>query len=1029
MLVEERADVEPSEVFDISEIASFDEGLGLVDEIGGIFHALGIGYGDAEFLAGVHEHGVVERDDVEAAFRRVVLFGNEERAFGKHGSCRRVFTFDNLDFDLGVAGLFDGYGGIDLRDVEAFGGSCEAGGGYIFGRQRVRTVVIGVGRALRRGIVEGVAVVNVGGDVVGAGRAFSGFHRGAQRRGNVDGAHELHFRCAADAAHRVYAGITSLRGLFADACRVDIHRIVEAVFAAVAESDGLGRDMVVGGCPDVDLFLVESHRRSGGHDEFHGNDGLLDVVFAGVDVAGGVVERQVDVVFARCHPLLAFHHRHGELQRGAPDGEGGHAVVHLPLVVAGRLAGYPVDFGAVDQELEQLGVFVEPFVVDARAVDGYREDSEGRCSVVAHFERCVVAGAHADDRIRLVGRAVAVGVFDVYSRREFGGGLAGDGEGHGNLYRFARGNVRGHAEGGLIESGHAVGVESEADVVFGSGSEGERCHGGEAHAVAEVYHAVGQTDIVGAAFTRDACQAERAHELGVLVGCLVAEAESSVGVENELEADADVHRVAVFHERHYGAVVGHIVVCSGRLGLVHGVESPVGSDDVAEERALREVGRRFGPEAVVVALGERDEAGVVDIHLPVFLAVEREFERKIDGNIVVVDIVGQGVVLAEAVGLDVDPFDGGRGVVDGGSVGVGHFRVGALWHCQRSYRVGSQGVGEFLVACVLDSEGLLQRFAAGHGLVDLVETHCYLRAADDCAVDRDLEVAGCCRYLKQIAEVALLVGWHGDDEVFRHSGIDDQRQCGADGHSGAGERGAGDGHGVAAGVLDADRHADVGGAEHASEVDVGIVDSRHAAKALSVDDGVDAHCREGRRRVGSDDGQVVECRASIEVAAGAQSGVDLHALAGGDNAGRSRQGGHEGGFRRLELHSSAGAEFPEAAVLGRGLFRAPVVGDISAGHCQRVGDGGVVDAAEEARAALEHIVGIIVVVEHLDVAVGRQGDMERYGNIVAGIDRGQDVDELDDELTVLSGIDHLRTGVHHQLRAVGADKAGAFYRR
>ena len=126
-------------------------------------------------------------------------------------------------------------------------------------------------------------------------------------------------------------------------------------------------------------------------------------------------------------------------------------------------------------------------------------------------------------------------------------------------------------------------------------------------------------------------------------------------MHDELEANTGIHGVAIFHPRNHNLIVGHVVVGTGSLIHVHSVETPVGSKDIGVNRAFGEVGRRLRPNLVVVALGERNETCVVDIHLGVFLSVERECERQSHLKVIVYVVVAEAVAVANTM-LYVDPL-------------------------------------------------------------------------------------------------------------------------------------------------------------------------------------------------------------------------------------------------------------------------------------------------------------------------------------------------------------------------------------
>ena len=178
------------------------------------------------------------------------------------------------------------------------------------------------------------------------------------------------------------------------------------------------------------------------------------------------------------------------------------------------------------------------------------------------------------------------------------------------------------------------------------------------------------------------------------------EAERAVFLKYKLVAYANIHRVAIFHERDDSTVFGDVVECSGGLGLVHRVQSPVWRYDVGVYCTLREFGRRLGPQFVVVALGERYEAGVVDIHLAVFLAIEWEFKWQVYCYIVVEHIVAQRVLLAQAVGFDILPVEFNRAVVARESVGVACRCTIFFGECQVHQLVGGDRVAQGFVTVV-----------------------------------------------------------------------------------------------------------------------------------------------------------------------------------------------------------------------------------------------------------------------------------------------------------------------------------------
>ena len=585
--------------------------------------------------------------------------------------------------------------------------------------------------------------------------------------------------------------------------------------------------------------------------------------------------------------------------------------------------------------------------------------------------------------------------------------------------------VGGHVDGAGVGAGQAVGVEGQGDLVLLAGFEGVLTDGSEDDGVAEGNRAVGQTDVLFAVFVADAGQAEGAQKLGILVVGLVLELERAVVVEDELEVHAGVERVTVLEEADYGLVLGHLVVGAGGLGGVHRVQAPVGSDEVGVNRLVGECCGRLGPEAVVVALGEADKAGVVDVDAAVLLAVEGELEGQVDCDPVVLVVVAEGVLLGLGVGGDVDPVEGTL-AVHGLAVRVGDDGVGLFGHGGVDELVTGDGVGKVLVAGVADFEGLGKGRAREDGLVKGVERELDHGGADYRAVDRHFGVAGIGCHGELVGQSALGLCGYCHEQVESQTGLEHCGELGADGHAGgAGKGGAGDVEVVAARVAYGDGDDELAGAEDAAEVDVGRGDVDGGGETFGRDDGLKAYGAYGGLRVVGDDGQVVDGGAGNHGVVDGHGGLYLYRLAGSDEAVGGSQGGDKACLGRGEAHGGARGEQAVARVVGGGLVGAPVVGHVRAGDGEDIADGGVVDAAEEGRAPLEEVLGLVVVVEHLDVTVGRQDDAERYGGVVAGVNQTEDIAEIDDKLAVGRSVLDVRVGTHLQLASPGADQACA----
>ena len=69
------------------------------------------------------------------------------------------------------------------------------------------------------------------------------------------------------------------------------------------------------------------------------------------------------------------------------------------------------------------------------------------------------------------------------------------------------------------------------------------------------------------------------------------------------------------------------------------MESPIGSKHVVIYRPFGEFCRGFRPDFIIAAFRERNESGIIYVHLAIFLAIERELKRKFDLNKVMTVII------------------------------------------------------------------------------------------------------------------------------------------------------------------------------------------------------------------------------------------------------------------------------------------------------------------------------------------------------------------------------------------------------
>ena len=510
---------------------------------------------------------------------------------------------------------------VEMAHVEAFCGCREVCRGFELVIERVRAVVIDVARTRYGRIDHGIAVAEVLGSVVEIVGRVEGTY-GSYACGKYSGV------CLGVGTYGLAPGCDSaaeiLFGFLAYARGIESKRIRQFVFALVADGEAFFDDggFVCG--LDCDFIGRESHGGCRSDNELY-VDGLLgQIALHEVSLRCGILEGDGNIVCAGCHPEFTFHHRDREVDAVLSYGERHAFLILAPHLVAGGFACDPVDFRHVGHKHEYRHFNVEPFVVDGRAAYGDVGDGELCRAFVAYGEGSSVACAHLDERVAIVGAAESEHVLEGYVGRPYGFGLTGKGdvERYGDL--TVAGHIGVHGQCAGIVAGHTAGVEVETDRLALARCERRLYYRREAYSLIELYGAFGELYEVFSVEIADTAETEDVVDDGVFVGTLILELEASVLFEDNLEAYADIHRVAVFHERYDGAVVGHIVICAGGTVFVHGVQTPVGCDDIGVYRASGEVGRWFGPYFVVTALGEGDEAGVVDIHRVVELAVEGE---------------------------------------------------------------------------------------------------------------------------------------------------------------------------------------------------------------------------------------------------------------------------------------------------------------------------------------------------------------------------------------------------------------------
>ena len=64
----------------------------------------------------------------------------------------------------------------------------------------------------------------------------------------------------------------------------------------------------------------------------------------------------------------------------------------------------------------------------------------------------------------------------------------------------------------------------------------------------------------------------------------------------------------------------------------------------------------FRPDFIIAAFRERNESGIIYVHLAIFLAIERELKRKFDLNKVMTVIITECILLSKTVTYNVNPF-------------------------------------------------------------------------------------------------------------------------------------------------------------------------------------------------------------------------------------------------------------------------------------------------------------------------------------------------------------------------------------
>ena len=671
-----------------------------------------------------------------------------------------VFAIDDFNFDVYVRNLWTIWVGesccdVDVRDVKSVGRRNIVSSRFVLAKCVACTILICCVATSQRRVVKSIAVCEVFGNIKcrfrlerldGFNHVFAEFFNSLSR--------ELSSglnRCGSNTTVIIFFNYITL------ACGVKCKFICEFVFSGIADAHRVGSYILGSNIADANFFFVKSYNGSRSNNEANVNYGR--VVFV-------VVECQRNIISTHLS-CIVIHHGHRYTLGALAYNNGGVVIILTPRLVACGLACNPVDFFGFIECAEYGVVLFKPIVIPRRSSVFDMCDCERSRTFVLHIEACFVVSTHCGNRTGGGGIKVTDNAFhDDWIGGEYGFCFACESQVDGYFDSFATGNIGVESDIAIVLSSQLIGVDSDVNSAAWLGSNGVFNNREELNGIVENNIAFGNAETFGAVFIRETCETKDSIDVGIFAKALILEFERTVFLHDELIANAQVHRVAIFHPRDDCLVVGEIMVGTGSFALVHSVKTPVRCNNICIYSTCGEFGGRFGPDVVVVAFGEWNETGVVDIHCVVFLTIEWEFKRKLHFGIVVIVVVSEVVLFAQTGSFNVNPFKCNAWIVNRSGIRIGNFGIVvevAEWDV---FRVGCDRVHESFVAVVCDSQRLGERSWTQKHCVNLFIAQVDRRTTDNLTSNSNLVLISLCEDADIVTNNAFGYSGHCDDNIF-----------------------------------------------------------------------------------------------------------------------------------------------------------------------------------------------------------------------------------------------------------------------